>query len=338
MRRFECGVCGSAISFTSSECETCGTALGFLVPAGAVVPLKEAGGATFTMSPASIADDQPPLLWRCLNFAWGCNWMLPADAGDVWCESCRLTRGRPDETSIDAVLAWSGAEQAKRRLIYQLRTLGLPVGRPSNGNDEGVVFDLVYLPESEGVTGHRPGVVTLDLREVDDRFRESTRVSLGEADRTVIGHLRHEIGHHYWALLVGRAGAEEEFRQLFGDERSDYQSALRDHYEHPGRVVDDDHISLYATAHPSEDWAETFAHYLHMRDGLESAAAFGLIADDVPTASTESMVAEWQQLTRAVNEIAVGLGHARPYPFEITSEVTAKLDFVHRQVQRVAPT
>ena len=28
--------------------------------------------------------------------------------------------------------------------------------------------------------------------------------------------------------------------------------------------------------HPAEDWAETFAHYLHIRDTIDTAAAFGL--------------------------------------------------------------
>jgi hypothetical protein len=130
VRRFTCGTCGNEVSFTSSECEKCGTALGFLMPAGTIVPLKESGTASYTISPGSLVDDDQGVLWRCLNFAWGCNWMLRAESGAVWCESCRLTRGRPDEASIDAVLAWSGAEQAKRRLVYQLHALGLPIGRP----------------------------------------------------------------------------------------------------------------------------------------------------------------------------------------------------------------
>jgi hypothetical protein len=30
-------------------------------------------------------------------------------------------------------------------------------------------------------------------------------------------------------------------------------------------------ISKYATSHPWEDWAETWAHYLHIMDMLETA-------------------------------------------------------------------
>ena len=197
------------------------------------------------------------------------------------------------------------------------------------------MFDLVYLPESQGVTGHRPGVVTIDLREVDDRFREAARVYFGEPDRTVLGHLRHEIGHHFWPLLVQHTGAIDEFRVLFGDERVDYQSALERHYEQLGRPVPDSHVSGYATAHPSEDWAETFAHYLHLRDGLETVEAFGF---DRPTAhpdSLPSMLQRWHRVTSAVNEINLGLGHSRPYPFDLSPVVETKIEFVHRHVEIV---
>jgi hypothetical protein len=260
--------------------------------------------------------------------------MLPKDSGDVWCASCQLTRGRPDESAIDAVLAWSTVEQAKRRLVFQLRSLGLPIHGPSPTTENGVVFDLVYLPDSRGVTGHRPGVVTVDLREVDDRFRESARLEFGEHDRTVLGHLRHEIGHHYWHMLVERGGTMGEFRVLFGDERADYARALDEHYAHLGRPVPDTFISSYATAHPSEDWAETFAHYLQIRDGLETAEAFGLGAPGGPAPTPAAMVRRWRRLTVAVNEINLSLGHAEPYPFTISRAVETKLEFVHDQIVR----
>jgi hypothetical protein len=330
MRRFECHICGSEISFASAECDVCGAGLGFFPTTGELLPLRQVGPVEYT-TPTS--GPGSTVSWRCLNFAWGCNWMLPKDSGNVWCLSCRLTRGRPDESAIDAVIAWSTVEQAKRRLVYQLRTLGLPIHGPSPDTDDGVVFDLVYLPDSPGVTGHRPGVVTVDLREVDDRFRESARVYFDEPDRTVLGHLRHEIGHHYWHLLVERGGTIDAFRTLFGDERADYRTALDDHYQHLGRAVPDTHISSYATAHPSEDWAETFAHYLQLRDGLETAGAFDL-APAAQDESLASMLPRWRHLTRAVNEINLGLGHTAPYPFTITAAVEPKLEFVHEQVNR----
>jgi hypothetical protein len=329
MRRFSCQVCGAEVSFMSSECDNCASALGFFPDDGEIRPLQSMHTAGYTTIGTGT-----DVWWRCLNFAWGCNWMVPADSGAVWCASCRLTRGRPDDSSIDAVLAWSTTEQEKRRLIFQLWTLHLPIGPTNADGTGGVVFDLVYLPDSEGVTGHRPGVVTIDLREVDDRFREAARVHFGETDRTVLGHLRHEIGHHFWLRLVQYSDSIDEFRSLFGDERLDYRAALESHYQHLGRPVPDSHVSAYATAHPSEDWAETFAHYLHLRDGIETVDAFGL---DRPTAhpdSLRSMLQRWHRITGAVNEISLGLGHARPYPFVLTEQVETKIDFVHRQVER----
>jgi hypothetical protein len=333
MRRFVCHICESEITFASAECDVCGAGLGFFPSTSELLPLKQVGPVEYT---TATSGPESTASWRCLNFAWGCNWMLPSDSGNVWCASCRLTRGRPDESAIDAVLAWSTVEQAKRRLVYQLGTLDLPIHGPLPDTDDGVVFDLVYLPDSPGVTGHRAGVVTIDLREVDDRFRESARVHFDEPDRTVLGHLRHEIGHHYWHLLVERGGTIDTFRALFGDERADYRDALADHYEHLGRAVPDTHISSYATAHPSEDWAETFAHYLQMRDGLETAEAFGLAPAAVHPESMGSMLQRWRHLATAVNEINLGLGHAAPYPFTITRAVEPKLEFVDAQINRAA--
>jgi hypothetical protein len=343
VRRFSCQVCGAEVSFLSAECDTCGTPLGFFPADGEVRPLQAMHTAGYTTRATGSM-----IWWRCLNFAWGCNWMVPTDSGGeseatgsglqgtgtVWCASCRLTRGRPDDSSIDAVLAWSTTEQAKRRLIFQLWTMRLPIGPPTGTIGEGVVFDLVYLPDSEGVTGHRPGVVTIDLREVDDRFREAARLYFGEPDRTVLGHLRHEIAHHYWYSLVENSGAIDEFRSLFGDERLDYRSALERHYEHLGRPVPDTHVSAYATAHPSEDWAETFAHYLHLRDGLETVDAFGFDRPSAPADSLLAMLQRWHRVTSVVNEISLGLGHVQPYPFVISKPVETKIEFVHRQVER----
>ena len=329
MRRFVCQICCAEVSFPASECPNCGTGLGYFPADADLLPLIAVGSVAYTAPTSPLV---PVVSWRCLNHAWGCNWMLPADRGEVWCESCRLTRGRPDESSIDAVVAWSEAERVKRRLIVQLRTLGLPIHAPAEGTTDGVVFDLVYLPDSKGVTGHRPGLVTLDLREVDGRYREAARIQFAEADRTLLGHLRHEIGHHYFDLLVVRPGAIDEFRTLFGDERADYTSALERHYERLGEPVADEFISAYAAAHPSEDWAEAFTHYLHLRDGLETADAFEIEHPRSRPEPFPAMLARWRRITAAVNEINVGLGHASPYPFDIGPRVEPKLAFVHRSL------
>jgi hypothetical protein len=333
MRRFVCPVCHTQISFTSSECGSCATALGFFSDGLELLPLAVAPSAAAGYVVLARTQDES-VWWRCLNFAWGCNWMIRADSGDVWCSACRLTRGRPDESSLDAVLAWSTTELAKRRLIYQLRSLGLPIDSPADDPDNGVVFDLVYLPDSRGVTGHRKGVVTFDLREVDDRFREGARLAFYEPDRTVLGHLRHEIGHHYWDLLVVRNDAVDEFRDLFGDERPDYNEALEQHYERLGEAFPDTHITSYATSHPSEDWAEMFAHFLHIRDGIETADEFGLDHPATKPEALDALLDRWAVLANALNEMSLGLGHSAPYPYTISAAVATKLAFVQRQVAR----
>jgi len=286
--------------------------------------------------------------WRCLNAAWGCNWIVEADSGEIWCRSCRLTRGRPDTGRPGAINAWQAAEQCKRRLVPQLITLGLPIEAPirpmsADGADlprgdeppDRVVFDLVYLPDSPGVTGHRPGAITLDLREVDDSHREQIRVSLGEAERTVLGHLRHEVGHHYWRVLVGAAGDHDAFRALFGDERIDYEAALEGHYGRPVGPTPASHITYYATAHPAEDWAETFAHYLALRDGLETVDAYTGLPDNagsLDAGSDPEWVKRWRSVAATVNAVTVGLGHPAPYPYRITDPVSAKLAYIHERV------
>src|SRR5262249_17798301 len=143
----------------------------------------------------------------------------------------------------------------------------------------GLAFDLLRSPSGgpRGVTGHNHGVITLNLEEAEDPAREQIRVAMHEEYRTLLGHLRHETGHYYWDRLIGGTGRIEEFRRIFADERQDYATALENHYQKgPPATWRDGYVSAYAAAHPWEDWAETWAHYLHMLDTLECALGFGL--------------------------------------------------------------
>jgi hypothetical protein len=285
-------------------------------------------------------DDGTTPLWRCMNAAWGCNWMLSADSGDTWCRSCRLTRGRPDVGRPDAIEAWMAAESAKRRLVHQLDELALPIEIQSDAMPDGFVFDLVYLPGEGGITGHLDGVVTLDLAETDERHRDDLRRRLGEPFRTVIGHLRHEIGHHYFARLVGQSNDVGTFRRLFGDERDDYRQALERYYATAGDTWDRDRfVTAYAAAHPLEDWAETFAHYLHILDAIDTAVAHDLVPSArtlvthaVSTLEFTDILDAWRPVNTAVNAIAETVGSPAVYPFEPTGVVIDKLAFVHRQI------
>lgn len=318
MRSFACRVCAAPVAFEALHCERCAVELAYVPSRRDVRPLV----ALDAPGQWSVAGE-PGTWWPCLNRAWGCNWALPSDTGDQWCASCRLTRGRPDLAIPDAVDAWSSAERAKRRVLDQLTTLGL--GAPP-------VFDLLYVPDGAGVTGYRNDVVTLDLREVDDEHRDRLRRRFGEAERTVIGHLRHEMGHHYWGTLIERTGRIEQFRALFGDERTDYGAALDAHYELIGLMHDEQYVSRYAASHPSEDWAETFARYLQLRDELETAAEHGILGPVVDRGGITHLLTAWRRLRRGLDELAHGSGRRARPAWVAGGTADAKIALVHECV------
>ena len=323
MRRFACEHCGSPVRFEASTCPVCCSRLGYLPVERTIRMLHPVGDDV-----SYLVDGTATQQWRCLNAPWGCNWMLPAAEGAIWCRSCRLTRGRPDAARPDAITAWSYAEAAKRRLVHQLDRLGLPVDTPTAGTPGALVFDLVHLPGQRGLTGHLDGVVTFDLAEADPVHREALRRQLGEPFRTVLGSLRHEVGHHYWRQLVVATSDLAAFRAVFGDERADYAAALQHYYaDDPGPWDDERFISAYARSHPHEDWAETFAHYLHIVDLVDTAADHGFIdvgplVDDalpVPTgAAIVDVLDAWRTVGDAVDDLADTIGSAHPYPVRPT--------------------
>lgn len=311
MRSFSCPVCGRLVFFENSACLHCGSALGYARDEGALVA---ADGRRY-----------------CANAELArCNWLV--DAPGQLCGSCALTRTRPADADADAMAAFADAEAAKRRLVYQLDDLGLAT--------DGVVFDLLSSAQEPVTTGHADGVVTIDLAEGDDAHREALRVQLAEPYRTVLGHLRHETGHYYWTVLVDPSPAR--FRELFGDERADYAEALQHHYSSPAPAGwEEEYVSTYATAHPWEDWAESFAHYLHIRDTLQTAAAYGMqvrgaAPADEPTGFAE-IIDTWLPLTYALNAVNRSMGKDDLYPFVLSPAVLAKLDFVHDLVSGPVP-
>lgn len=283
-----------------------------------------------------------------------CNWLVPVDDPEELCVSCRLTTVRPNDAESEALAEFADAETAKRRLIHQLNSLGLDIVGKEDDPERGVAFEFRSSSAEQVMTGHDGGVITLDLSESDDAHREKVRQDLGEPYRTVLGHLRHEIGHYYWPRLVVDAGHTDAFRALFGDETVSYQAALDSHYGtgdantvgSPAWVHT--HVSDYATMHPWEDWAETFAHYLHIRAGLDTANSFGFVlgepaltasrealADDTG-ASVGPMVQAWLGTTLVMNAMSRSLGEGNHYPFVLSPMVIEKLDFVHRMVTESA--
>ena len=356
-RSFRCR-CGRPVFFRNSECLACGTPLGYLPDRLTLVPLQpaadDAGHWQVWAEP-----DGPPLK-RCANFDLAaCNWMLDAGEAGTFCVSCRLNRVIPDLSIDENRLAWVRIEIAKRRLVSQLLALGLPVvsrvaGAGGEDTARGLAFDFLRAtPEQPTITGHASGIVTLNIEEADDATRERIRAQLREPYRTLLGHVRHEVGHYYWDRLVDGTAWLEPFRALFGDERADYAAALRHHYEQ-GTPLDwsQRHVSAYAAAHPWEDWAETWAHYLHMVDTVETAMSFGLDAEalevdtepfgtdvledhgtDPGAADFLAFVNAWVEITALLNEMSRSMGIHDFYPFVLSRAAVRKLYFVHEVIE-----
>ena len=343
MRAFACPHCSALIFFENSLCVTCGSALGFLRPEADFVRLLPQPGGPLSYFSADGRHWVP-----CANLTLAsCNWLAEPGVTNGLCSCCSLTRTRPADDDADGLTAFARTEVAKRRLIFQLDHLGLPTTPRRVDPADGLAFDLLSSRDEKVITGHDRGIITIDLAEGNDPHREALRASLGEAYRTLLGHLRHEIGHWYWEVLIEGHASLTRFRELFGDETRDYDEALVEHYR--TKNVDDwhdDFISDYASSHPWEDWAECFAHYLHMTDTLQTASAFGVdiagpdlelaVARDATAAISpedryadfDRMVAAWLALTYALNAMNRSMGKEDLYPFVLVPRVIEKLRFI----------
>jgi len=344
VRAFACDHCRSLIFFANTICIACGSAQGFDRQSGRLVVLDSDDGGRFFR-------DGSGRLWRpCANLALAeCNWLAADSAIAGLCSCCALTRTRPADADGPGLVAFARTEAAKRRLLFQLDTLGLAITSRRQDPEHGLAFDLLSSSHERVTTGHDRGVITIDLAEGDDSHRERMRVSLDEPYRTLLGHLRHEIGHWYWYRMIGDQPARDAFHRLFGDEQTDYGRALAEHYRgQPAAGWQDRFVSAYATAHPWEDWAETFAHYLHICDTLQTAAAYGVSvagptlplrnaaslqarpADPMP--NFDALVQTWVPLTYALNAVNRSMGREDLYPFTLAQPVIDKLRFVHAHV------
>jgi hypothetical protein len=323
MRIFTCEGCGQLVFFENSKCLRCQAPLGYLHARREVISLAPVGEG------ALVDPTHPYAAWqRCASHAsTACNWLVPAGP-DRLCESCALTRTRPADGDSEGLAEWLSAEMAKRRLLFQLAELGLPVRGRDELTETGLAFDLLSSTATKVITGHDNGVITLDLAEADSEHREHLRLQLDEPYRTVLGHFRHEIGHYYWPILVNDPSLLKACRSLFGDETVDYSVAMKEHYTRshdPDESWKSEHISRYATMHPYEDWAETFAHYLHILDSLQTAESFGL---GVTADTFEGTVSRWLELSYALNQLNRSMGREDLYPFVLAPAVIRKLAFI----------
>ncbi|MBT3071244.1 putative zinc-binding peptidase [Rhodomicrobium sp. Az07] len=349
MKLFECQHCGQLVYFENTVCERCGYALGFLPDVAQMTALRPNGDGTFTP-----LVDAAHAVSYCANYEHGaCNWLVD-NPGDL-CRACLLNRTIPDLTVPENLRRWRRIEAAKHRLVYSLLRLGLPVESKTEALDSGIAFDFLAPPpgaDGQGtiITGHDNGVITLNVAEAEDAIREKIRQSMHEPYRTLLGHFRHEIAHYYFDRIVTQRPGYDLFLATFGDETADYGEALKEHYANGAPLAwQESHITAYASAHPHEDWAETFAHYLHMVDTLETAYACGIHVrpragqDDSLAASVsfdpytrqdfETIIDAWLPVTFAVNSINRSMGIDDLYPFVISPAVIDKVRVVHEIIR-----
>ena len=352
MRLSTCGSCGQLVYFENTSCTRCGAVLGFnadtlqiqsftLLADGLLVPVEP---------------DDPKKYRYCANGLThdACNWVVNADEPDIFCKACRLNRTIPDLNVEHNLALWKKIETEKRRLIYSLLALDLPLTQ-NDPELPQLAFDFLAetAPADDAhhqvLTGHDNGLITLNINEADPSLREKMREDMAEPYRTLLGHFRHESGHYYWDILVRNSEWLEPVRSLFGDDTRDYSEALSAYYQQgPAADWQLHYVSAYASSHPWEDWAETWAHYLHIIDTLETAHEFGLtISPQVSNNKNlktnveinpydskkfDNVIQHWFPLTYALNSLNRSVGHQHAYPFVLAGPVIKKLDLVHRIV------
>lgn len=350
MKVFHCSHCNALVFFENSVCLSCSHTLAF-------VPDRRIVAALIGNDDGSWSEAKSPQhRYRlCANYRdrQMCNWAVNEQDEHELCLSCRLTTVSPDPSNAEHQRNWFTLEAAKRRLIYSLLELSLPLVPRNEDPERGLAFEFKVPEAAPGadpvLTGHANGVITINAAEADDVERESRRQQLHEPYRTVLGHFRHEIGHYYWDCLIAHGERLDGYRALFGDEQQDYAAALQRHYENgPPADWPQNFVSAYASSHPWEDWAETWAHYMHLTDTLDTAAACGLILKPgnpaEPAMKTppnpahgdfDRVLRDWTALAYLLNNLNRGLGLGDAYPFVLTGPAVEKLRFVHQVIGEV---
>ena len=360
MKTFHCQYCGHPLFFENVQCLQCESEVAFLPDRMVMAAIEPAGEAAQDLwRPRVRGTRASTARYRlCHNHTTqnACNFAVPADDPNPLCAACRLTRTLPDLSQPENPQRWYRLEVAKRRLFYTLGSLGLLATAPQGGAADGPMFEfLADMPGQPVMTGHSQGLITLNIAEADDAERVRRRVEMHEPYRTLLGHFRHESGHYYWDRLIHEGGRSESFRKVFGDERQDYQQALQAHYARGGTLEgwQESFVSEYATSHPWEDWAETWAHYLHMVDLLETAASYEtrltIAGQEVEVEEIShplhsghpdfaTLVEQWVPLTLLVNSLNRSLGQEDAYPFALSAGALEKLRYVHDVISETRST
>lgn len=328
MRPFRCPFCNAQVYFENTRCMACQSQIGYLAEENRFVQVDDEHAA-----------------WCANNPHSGCNWTVATGTGHIYCLSCDLNEIIPPVDDPDQRRRWADVESAKRRFLYSVLRLSIPI-YPKRHDPSGLSFRILVNAEHGGAgvvtMGHANGVITIDATEADAHLREFRRAELDESYRTLLGHMRHESGHYFWERLCLVPGFRDAFREIFGDERAEYDKALERHYAE-GAPSDwrERFISAYATAHPWEDWAESFAHYLHIVDGVETAEAFAAMpATEEPIAPYSAtaiapVIARWHAIAVMMNAMNRSMGHQDYYPFVVNDAVAGKLEFIHEWLGRL---
>ncbi|MEH6408146.1 MAG: putative zinc-binding metallopeptidase [Leeuwenhoekiella sp.] len=349
MKIFHCNHCSNPVYFENTSCEKCGNELGYLSEISDITVIRKKDNALETVP------DTGKLYQYCANHNYKvCNWLVALEDlnEEGLCEACDLNRTIPNLQDPEHLKEWRNLERAKHRLVYTLKRLNLPVVSKNENAETGLAFDFLSSdpknPENGVKTGHFKGIITINIAEADPVHREYMRSQMAERYRTLLGHFRHEVGHYYWERIVfTNPTALEAFRNCFGNETLDYGEALQKHYQNgPPENWEKSFVSKYAASHPWEDWAETWAHYLHLVDTLETAYSFGLSIDPGFQKSSplhlnadfdpylesdfEKILGAYLPLTFAVNSLNRSMGQPDLYPFILPPPVVDKLTFIHR--------
>jgi hypothetical protein len=345
MKLYTCSNCHSLIYFENNVCLHCGYSLGFDANTLTLITLVAEKAPAY-----SNIQNKQQMFRYCKNAEYGvCNWIIPDAETTEYCRACELNRIIPALTNAENLKRWKNIEIAKHRLIYSLLRLRLPVRKKVGDEETGIAFDFMAdnSVKDKVITGHDNGTITLNIDEADEAERVKHKQDLGERYRTLLGHFRHEIGHYYWEVLIQNSEFLDKYRSFFGNEEIDYAEALKTYYKNGAPSDWSQHfISPYATSHSWEDWAETWAHYLHLMDTLETAFSFGIRIQPDMVQDTKAIQASiqqdpydmtdfdqiikwWLPLTFAVNSLNRSMGYGDFYPFVISEPVVKKLKFIH---------
>ena len=352
MRTFRC-LCQNTLFFDNSFCLQCGREVGFCPVCRLIVSLLQTKeGRLHCGNPACKIS-----LVKCHNYVTYnvCNRCVQSEGQNAidedgtsiapLCDCCSFTRTIPDLSVPGNQEKWYRLEMAKRRLFYDLDLLQLPYGTGPQIVQPALYFDfkadVTLTNEYWGTTGskekvytgHDNGIVTINIREADDVERERLRVELGEAQRTLLGHFRHEIGHYYWDALVKKR-CEAAFIQVFGDPMNpSYQEALTAYYNTaPPNNWQSQFVSAYATMHPWEDFAETFATYLDMVSLLDTAYHISFFNGSPSLSHLDTIVIQYQQLGISLNELNRSKGIMDVVPEIVSPGVKEKMQFIHEVI------